>query len=395
MAVIYYSGNQRTRAQQYAVTVTTITVGQTITATINSKVETYTATSTDEATEAAAAVAQFSASLLLELRNFTFTSADTVITAVGPADGAPVTITWGGTASLSTSTIAALSPADVDDAANYVGGVKPVNMDTLVVENFAGDLKYNLAEFTANTVMLIRRASHQGQIGLPDTNPLGYPEYLPTHFETAGTSLTVEDGGSGFVRVRSTAASAVTASIVGTNQGQLGAERVEIYGTPASSVLNLNGGSLAFCPLGAQTGTASTIRCANGALQVGGGATLATVTAQNSQVAIASSLTTYTQDRGTATTFMRAAGGTTLNIEDGAFSHGSTGGWTTVNVRSGGTFDATFAPTTVAITTVNLDEGGTLLDPNERIVQPYTLNLNGEMRNMTMDIGTTVALTVG
>ena len=368
-----------------------------ITATINSKAEIYVSDTTDPATAAAAAASQFSASLLLELQNFTFGSDGAVITPVGPANGAPVAITFSSTGTLTgtTASVTALSPSNVSDAANYVGGVAPGNGDTLIVENTAVDLLWALNTFSANTVTVIRRASHTGQIGLPDTNPLGYPEYLPTHFETAGTAVTVEDGGSGFVRIKPAAGSAVTVSVTGDGPGAIGNENVEIFGTPASSVINLNGGSLAFCPNGSQTGTAATIRCANAALRVGGGATLAAVTAQNSQVAIASSLTTYTQDRGTDTTFGRAAGGTTLNIEDGTFTNRSTGGWTTVNVNSGGTFDNTFAPTTTALTTVNVAEGGTFLDPNERVVQPYDLNVTGEMANVTLDLGTTIALTVG
>ena len=397
MAVIYYSGNQRSRAVEYAPTVTAIASTQTITATINGKAEVYVSDTADATTAAAAASSQFSASLLLELQNFTFGSDGAVITAVGPATGAPVAITFSSTGTLSgaAATVTALSPSNVSDAANFVGGVAPVNGDTLVIENTAVDLLYGLSTYAANTILFVRRASHAGVVGLPDTNPLGYPEYLPTHFETAGVTLTVEDGGQGFVRIKSAAGSAVTASISGNGPGTLGNENVEIFGTPASSVINLNGGSLAFCPTGSQTGTAATIRCANAALRIGGGATVTAATAQSSQVSSASTITTYTQDRGTTTTFGRAAGGTTLNIEDGTFAHNSTGGWTTVNINSGGTYDVSFAPTTVAITTINLAEDGTLLDPNERIVQPYALNINGELENVSMDLGTTVALTVG
>lgn len=396
MATIYYSGNQRTRAIEYAVTISSISVGQTVIATIAGKAETYTSTTATPSVAASAVVAQLSSSLLLELDNFTFTADGAIIRAVGPSDGAPITISWTGTATLSgtTPSVTALSPENISDAANYIGGSLPTNGDILEIDG-PYNLRFGLAQFTSNTITLVRRASHTGVIGLPDTNALGYPEFLPKHFETAGTVLQIEDGGSGSVRVRSTASSAVTATIVGSGGGQLGSERVDLYGTPASSIININGGSLSFCTGVGNTGTAATIRCANGALRIGTGATLATITVQNSQVAIGSNVTTYTQDRGSSTTFARAASGTTLNIEDGVFSHASTGGWTTVNVRSGGTFDVTFAPATVAITTINLDESGTLLDPNERIVKPYTVNVNGEMANVTIDLGTTIALTVG
>lgn len=391
MAVIYYSGNQRTRAVEYYVTVATITAGQTITATINGKVETYTSTTADEPTAAREAVAQFSESLLAELRNFTFSSpADGIIYAVGPADGAPVAISWGGTASSLTGTsasVTALSPADVSDDANYVGGAKPVNGDTLVVENYAGDLKYGLDQFAANTVTLVRRASHTGQIGLPDTNPLGYPEYLPTHFETAATALTVEDGGQGFVRVESTAGSAVTATVTGAGPGTLGAENVEFFGFPASSVLNINGGSVAFCPLTSQTGTAATVRCANAAFRVGAGGTLGTATCIASQVLIAGAYTTYVQSDGTDATFDRASAGTTTTLNDGTVAWRSTGSPGTVTCNSGSTFDASLAPATVSVTAVTINEGGTFRDRNRRVARPIAFTKNGDQLNMVIDMG--------
>lgn len=391
MAVIFYSGNQRAQAVEYRVTVATITAGQTITATINGKTETYTSTTADEPTAAREAVSQFSNSLLAELRNFTFFNpADGVIYAVGPADGAPVAISWGGTASSLTGTsasVAALSPANVSDAANYVGGSRPANGDTLVVENYTGDLKYGLAQFAANTVALVRRASHTGQIGLPDTNPLGYPEYLPTHFETAGTSLTVEDGGQGFVRVKSAASSAVTAVVTGESPGQVGQENVEFYGFPASSVLNVNGGAVAFCPLTAQTGTAATVRCANAALRVGAGGTLGTATCYGSQVYVAGPYTTYVQGDGTQATFDRASAGTNTTLNDGTAVWKSTGSPGTVTCNSGSTFDASAAPSTVSVTAVVIAEGGTFRDRNRRVARPVEFTKTGDQLNMTIDMG--------
>jgi hypothetical protein len=398
MAVIYYSANQRARAIQYYVTVSAAASTNTITATVNSKTETYTVTATDTATTAATnAVLQFSQTLLNELRVFTFSNpADGIIAAVGPSSGSPVSITWGGTATLTgtTATVTALSPADIDDATNYAGGVKPGNGDTLILENGSFDLLWNLNEFTSNTVTLIRRASHTGRVGLDDYNPAGYVEYLPRFFETAGTTITLEDNGQGGARIRSTAGSAVTVTITGTGTGNLGSETFELYGTPASSVANINGGGLAFCPLGSQTGTLTTVRCANGSFRSGSGATLVTFTAQNSNVAIAGAFTTYTQDNGSSSTFSRASAGTTVNINDGSVAWGSTGAITTLNVYSGGTFDCTTAPALFAITTVNTYEGSTSIDTNKRITRSFTWNWNGDLTKQSVDWGTDGGTTV-
>jgi hypothetical protein len=390
VAIIYYSGNQRTRAIEYAVTVSSVSATQTIIATVNGKAETYVSTTATAATAASEAVDQFSNSLLNELRQFTFTADGAVIRVVGPANGAPVAIAWSGTATLSgtTATVTALSPNDVDDAANYVGGSKPVDGDTLVIENTGVDLLWNLAEFTANTVNIIRRASHTGRIGLDDVNPLGYPEYLPTHLETAGTTHIVEDGGQGTVRMKSTAGSAVTFTVTGTGAGSINSENVELFGTPASSVINVNGGSLAFCPLSSQTGTGATVRLANCAFRSGSGATLGAVTASGSQVVITGAYTTYVQGLGTASAFGRAsAAGTSTTINDGTVTWGSTGTFGALTINSNGTFDASLAPATVTPGAITINEGGTFLDPNRRVARSITFTKNGELRNMTIDLG--------
>jgi len=312
----------------------------------------------------------------------------------GPADGAPVTITFGGTctaAGTSGYPIARTSPSDVNDTANYSGGALPGNGDTLVFENSAVPVLYNLATLTSLTVSIIRRGSHAAAIGLPDFNP--------THFETAGTSLQIVDGGSAnYCRIRSTAGSAVTAvctTAEGVNPGQLNQEGIEIYGTPASSVLNTSGASVAFAPLTAQTGTLATVRVTGGSLRTGAGATTTTVSIYSgASAALASSVTTLTVDRNASVTVLAAAATTTLVIESGTVTWVSTGALGTVTVGSEATLDVSNAPSTVAVTGITIYEGCTVNDPNERLVKPVACTVVGELSKMTLDFGTSFTLTV-
>ena len=199
---------------------------------------------------------------------------------------------------------------------------------------------------------------------------------------------------SGGMRVESTGSSPVTEVITGTSSGTLGKENVELSGTPASSVIDMNGGGLAFCPLSSQSGTAATVLVANAAFRAMSGATITTLTAQSAKLSLGTSVTTMTLDAGTTATLLRAGGGTTLNIYNSSVSHNSTGGWTTVNIYNGGSYDVSQAPATVAVTTVNLNEGGTFLDPNKRVTRSFTLNQIGHLANMRLNLGFGASLTV-
>jgi hypothetical protein len=398
MATVFWTGNQKATRRSYVFTVTAAAVSGTLTAQINSKTETYTCETTTAATEAAAFVAALSSSLIRELANFTFSSDGAEVTALGPADGMPLAITFGaagGSTISAVTTVAPTSPHAVDDASNWSGGV-PTNGDTAVFENTAVDCKYNLSALTAVTFSVVKRKSYGGQIGLPDTNPLGYPEYLAKFLETAGTGThTVEDNGTA-TRLRLTSASATTVVVTGEGGGALNSESVELYGTShSSSVLRVNGGAVAVAPTTAQTAVFGTCSVANGVLRCGPNCTLTTVTANNSQAEIGGAYTTLVIDRGSAVSAVKAAAAaTSTTVEDGTLNWGSTGGWGALTIGSGGTVDANLAPSSITSGTITLNEGCTLNDPNERIAKTYNLVVNGELANMTLDLGTTFNLAV-
>lgn len=401
MAIVYWIGNERARPWSNTCTVTGAATGGTITATVNGKAESYTVTAADTSVSVAAANAanQWSASLIPELSaQFTFTVSGAVITATGPSDGRPVSVTFsasGGSTTVTSGTaVTATSPNDAADDSNYSGGAKPVDGDTLVFENTPVSCLYGLSQFAANTVTFVKRASYGGQIGLPDTNPAGFPEYLPTHFATAGTALTVEDNGI-VCRITSAAASATTATVTGNGGGTLYQETVEITGLPANSVVNVNGGTLALAPLTSQAALAATARVANGVFRTGPSAVLTAATLIDAQAELAGNYTTLVVDGDSNVRVARAAtAATSTTLDGGTTVWASTGGPNTTTVGTGATLDLSGAPALVTVGTITLEAGATLLDPYERMSKTYNLAVNCKWDEVTVDLGTRFNLAV-
>lgn len=398
MADIFWTGNQRATRRKYTFSVTTAVVNDAITMTVNSKVEAYTITSTTTSTAAAGAVAAWQASLVPEIAGqFEFSVSGAEITVEGPEDGRPVSAAFAATGTSAISSVTAVtptSPHDANDTANWSTGAVPGNGDVAVFENTDVSCLYNLDAFDGETVGVVKRASYGGQIGLPDTNPLGFPEYLDTHLETAGTAVTVEDNGVAF-RLLSNAASAETVNVTGDGAGTLYSETVEITGLLTASVVNVNGGSLALDPLTSQSSAVGTLRVANAAFRSGPGCVITTGTVINSRAEVGGNWTSLTVDRGAEVRAARAATAATgTTIDGGVVRWASTGGPGAVTVGSDGTLDIGPAPATVTVGTITLEPGATLLDPNDRMAKTYNLVLNGEIEEMTLDLGTRFNLAV-
>lgn len=398
MATIYWTGNQRARRRSYTFDVTTAAAG-TITMTVNGKVEAHTVTGSDTTTTAAAgAVRTWQASLVPEIAGqFEFSSSGATVTVLGPTDGRPVAASFGVTGSAVIGTVTAVtptSPFDAADDANYSGGSKPGDGDTLIFENTSVPCVYGLAQFTSNTVAFVKRATYTGQIGLADTNPLGFPEYLPTHFETAGTAVTVADNGVA-CRIKSTAGSAVTARVTGENGGALGAETVEITGTPSSSVVSVTGGSLAFAPLTSQSAVAASLSVSDGVLRTGPGAVPVALSIYNSTAQIGGNYTTLFMDRGSQVRVtLAAAAATSTTNQGGTLVWASTGTPDALTIGSDGVVDFAETVTSVAVDGIVMEEGSTLNNPYDKITRPYTVTLRGEIARSTFDIGTGQNFTV-
>lgn len=371
MADIFWRGLQRRRAHVRTLTVTTADTGGTITVTVGgTKSVIVTPTTTNTTTTATEIAAACEASTEPEFEEITWTSSGAVVSATGPDDGAPITVakTDGGTNATTLATLtAALSPYDANDGANYVGGVLPGNSDRLVLQDTDVPLKYNLDGLTAVTFTILRKSTYTGSIGLPDVNPAGYPEHRATHLECAGVTIEVEGASgdqAGQFRFKSTAGSAVTLTVRGGSAGAVGYEVVEVYGTPASSVLRVSGGSVAVAPKVGQTATLGTLLATNASLRVGSGVTLSGGPSfTNVSASILSSWSgTLALDGGDVSVGGAAAG--VLQIDAGRVTWRSTGNpGNSPAIGSGATLDLSQAPTTLSIGgTVALYAGGTLDD---------------------------------
>lgn len=356
-----------------SLTVTTADTGGAITITVGGTksvaVTPSTTNTTTTATEIAAACA---ASTEPEFAEITWASSTNVVTATGPDDGAPITVTKtdGGTNSTSISTTtAALSPHDVTDGANYTGGAAPGNGDQLVLQDTDVPLKYNLAGLTAVTFTILRQDTFTGSVGLPDANPAGYPEYRATHLEFAGTALTVygsrNDTAQQF-RLKSTAGSAVTVTVTGGAAAEIGSEVLEIHGTPAASVYQIAGASVAVAPTVGQTATVGTLVASDCSLRVGSGVTLGSVAGPSLRNVTASILSSWSNtlalDGGDVSVGGSAAG--VLQLDGGRVVWRSTGNpGNSPVIGSGAELDLSQAPKTLSIGgTVALYAGGVLND---------------------------------
>lgn len=394
MAIVYYTFNQVNRAATFTSEVTATAASGTLTVAINSKSEVYTATASDTIeTVATNMVAQLQNSVIPEFADVTWSNPeDAIIYGVGNADGQTISVSFTSASgvTVSNTSTSPTSSANLADVLNYSTGALPTNGDTLIIENNGGSILWGLNALSALEVNIIRRASHTGQIGLPDTNANGYPEYRPTHLATEGTSLQIEDNQQGFVRLLSTSATAVTYTQTGTSPGSLFGEYVELTGTPASSVVTVNGGGLAFAPLEDQTSVAGTLNVANAAFRSGSNGTFATGYMSNVNGQIAGTYTTLViDDSASEISVVRAAASTTTTIEAGTLSWNSSGAMGTMTIASEGVLDLTFAPVAVAVTNLIVTDNAQVFDPNGKITKPYTLKLNHtSLSKVTLELGT-------
>ncbi len=197
----YWVGNAAAISAVLQATVTGVGVGGTLTATINGKVIQYTSVTGDTAATAATAwLALLGASTAPpEFQSLTWASGGSaIITATAKNAGQPFFGMTGGLVftaasgcTVTTTTVnAGSSPSDVGLAQNYrrnnIASL-PQGGDDLVVADSAVPLLYNLnALASVALASYTRYQSFTGTVGLPQNNPNGYFEYLPTYLKLNG-----------------------------------------------------------------------------------------------------------------------------------------------------------------------------------------------------------------
>ena len=411
MADVLVVSKQIRRRKVVTVTVGSSTVGHTFTLTTgNGKAITYTAVTGDTTTTIGAAVREsLNDAVDGEFSELEYGEASAgVFTVTGPDDGAPFTLTASGTGTMSaTQTTAPLSPYDAADVLNYSTGALPTagGVDTLTVEAPGAALKYNLTALAAiDLVSFTRRAANVGgTLGLPAQNPNGYPEYRTSEFEvnapTQRYELNDRDGAQA-VRVRNMfTGSAVTVTVMGPGPAEVGQERVEIRALPASSVVNVSGGSIACAPYAGQVCVVATLLATNATVRLGSGVTLTTASLQNCNGLVETSWgTSLTMVGGGEVEVGKAAAGANSGtiVYKGTLRWKSTGA--TGNspvVGSGGVIDFTEAPAAVTVGgTVVLYAGSSWLDPAGRCGS-YSAKYTGcTADDVTFDPGTNKTVAV-
>lgn len=397
MADVYYNGTVQAVAKVMRVTVGTATAGETYSVTVTGpgKVASYTAVTGDDAAAITSGlVAAMVGSLDGEIRELTaavLASDATKFDVTGPADGAPFTITVAATGSgtISVATpVAAKSPHDAADVANYSSGALPANGDRLIIQTGANGPKYGLTAITAVTLTdFIRYRTHTGPIGLPSVNPNGgYPEYRTRFFEVNATNFYIEQAATDQpeqINIRSTKGTASAFVLSGQGGGFQPTDTpiVQIYGAAASSTLDGSGASVGYAMAQAQTGALLTTRLTNGLLRVGPGATVGALVLKDVAAEIAATYVTLNVDGASEVEVTANAGSSTTGaagtvIDGGAVRWRSKGvPGDEITVGTGGTFDAKTAPDPIAAFKLNIHEGGTVDDSYGRVASGGVLNL--------------------
>ncbi len=408
MADVMWIGAAQATPEVDTIVIGSHTAAQTFQAIINGKTVTYIAQASDttNAILAASFAALLAACTEPEFQELTFVASSANVLVTGPSDGAPFTLTVGGTGTISTSTTTApVSPSDIGNGANYSTGALPGAASRLVLQEGSVPMKYNAGALT-NAITFARYASYTGSVGLPDVNPAGYREYRQTHLDinaTASYCQQTSGDQAGQFRLNCTSASAHTATVVGdgtSNIPQVGSEVLELTGTIAASVINSTNGSITVAPNAGQTAVITTVRGINSTITLGVGCTLnsgstPTISLTNCNVAINTTYTTISMNNGQTTTY-GAAAGTTTTVDGGVLVWKSTGSFGTLEIGGGGTFDMSSAPASVAAGgTIKVNAGGSLFDPAGRITAGYAVQLyRCDVPEVSLQLGPGRTLTV-
>jgi len=323
MATRYWIGDAQKVPQVDTLTPGSLSIGETLTVTINGKTSTHTITSTTMATEVDAFVATLAAiTTIEEFDEITWAanSDSSAITATGPSDGAPITITTsasGGGVTFSKSTTTSPSgPHHFDEADNWSGGAVPVDDDTIVFESNDVDCKYGLSNASTTPAEIRIDASYTGKIGLPQENANGYAEYreryltLGTDGDGSASSVTVHIGrgdGNGSRRIMlNTGDKQTNLTIHNTDRSEDGTTPAVVWkGTNASNAVQIVKGSLGIAYYAGESATVLTLkqgfvssRNSDAEVHVGAGVTLGTIDKTGGEARVYCATTTAAYNRG-------------------------------------------------------------------------------------------------
>ena len=272
MANKYWLGQAVPVAQVDTLTVGGTAASQTYTTTINGKDVAYTATGSQTNNEIAAAIQEaLDAADIEEFGEYTFTVAANVITATGPDDGTPVTISVAVSAGTGTfvkaTTTTATGPNHWSNVDNWSGGSLPVNSDNVYFRDNAVDVLYDIDQNAVTLALLDFDSTYTGKVGLPDfhgavAGGATYSEYRETFLKIGATAVNISRGtGPGSARIRlNTGTAQTTVRLYGTAQPeQSGGVAFDFLGTHAANQLIASRGTFG---VATKPGTTATIAAA-------------------------------------------------------------------------------------------------------------------------------------
>jgi hypothetical protein len=287
--------------------------------------------------------------------------------------------------------VANSGPSDVSLAGNWIragAAAIPVNGDDIVIQNTSVPMLWNLtalAAVLANTYT--RFQSYQGQIGLPDTNANGYPEYRPKYFQL-GSNVTalpfvvgIPDTGTGPSLEKydmQTYRTDFAISGAGSASQQY---NIYLLNTHVSSTLRVQNTQVAMAVDPAETSKlASALSDGGGTIVLGSGVMFSgTLTMNNGAAVLGCAPATILVEFGSSLTVLS----TGLTYATVTIQNGCSVRWlsnstiTTFTLKANSTFDKSGDPRAMTITTSTVEgDTCTVIDPNSLITwtNPTTVN---------------------
>ena len=388
MATRRWCGAGQATPQVTTLTPGTVSVGSTFTVTINTKAVVVTATTTVVADVTALLVAALAASEYLEFQEITWTDSTTHVTATGPGDGTPftLTLTAGGTGSPTfnqSTTTAAASPNHWSVAANWRENSVPVSSDDVIIDE-GPDILFGIDQNAVDLTSLTITENFTGDIGLPRNTNMqdpasGYPEYRQQRLKVGATTVTINSPSRRIRLDLDTTQTSVTVNGTGT-PATAGESALDVVGTNASNVLRVNKGDVGVAPYAGDTAQFPTVTVAfrtqrdgDSTVVLGSGITAITSIEQSGgKVELNCGVTTYTKEGGSLERF-GAGAITTLYNRIGECLDAGTGTITTLH--QAGTYKRT-GLAGLTITNATVYGGSVTRDPLGKITWTNAVNLS-------------------
>lgn len=186
--------------------------------------------------------------------------------------GVPFTITLAETSASGTLAQATTQQASgrnwFNNAANWSDGAVPIAGDTVIFDDSSVSVLYGIDQITATMAETVFSPRFTGDFGLPEQNPAGYQNYLPTYVTWRSTIVRIGVGSTGYGSSRiKFDAGAVQTSLYITQTGSAADNyAVQWKGTHASNLVVVDGSaSFAAAILPEETSVIATLRVGPGA----------------------------------------------------------------------------------------------------------------------------------